>query len=200
MCNRRLDAFSLIELMVVIAIVALLAAVATPAYMKYITNAKYASAYAASSSFFEKVNQYFTKTGNFPTSVAELGYTPEAGIPTDTLMPTSVSGFVIPPYVMIFSLASHNSATPGTCENFVVQAYVNNVDKPFQPGLFDGTLQINHLVFETNGVLRKLCIYNYIVNGTYVPNPDISIAGCLEETTNTTLLTDLFTQINALCP
>ncbi len=201
MMSKSLSGFSLIELMVVIAIVALLAAVATPSYMRYISNAKYASAYAASSSFFDRVKEYYSQNGIYPTSVADFGYTPQSGIPTDTQMPTSVSEFVIPPYVMLFSLAPFYPAAPGSCANFAVQTYISNVDTPFV-AVSDGVLQVNNWVFEVSGVLRTICTYNYIENGTYVLNPNISLEGCLEESnpSSSAIISAKVSEINALCP
>jgi len=66
--------FSLIELMVVIAIVALLAAVAVPTYKDYTIKAKVSRAFTVLQVFKEKAEIYFTTRGSFPNSVSDLGY------------------------------------------------------------------------------------------------------------------------------
>lgn len=74
--NNR--AFSLIELMVVIAIVAVLSAVALPAYKLYSTKAKFSGIVTLSESYRSKIQEYYTRTGNTVTSPADIG------LPVDT--------------------------------------------------------------------------------------------------------------------
>jgi prepilin-type N-terminal cleavage/methylation domain-containing protein len=69
---RRL-AFSLIELMVVIAIVALLAAIAVPSYKAYRTNTKLGSIANSVGSILSKANLYSETAGIYPTS-QQLGF------------------------------------------------------------------------------------------------------------------------------
>lgn len=66
--------FSLIELMVVIAIVALLAAVAVPVYKNHLYKAKINGVISATHSFGVKILDYYSKTGSFPSDPTVLGY------------------------------------------------------------------------------------------------------------------------------
>ena len=57
--NTRRSGFTLIELMIVVAIVAILAAVALPAYNDYVRRSKLAEAHAALSDLRVKMEQWF---------------------------------------------------------------------------------------------------------------------------------------------
>lgn len=65
--------FTLIELMIVTAIIGTLAAIAIPAYQDYISRAQVAEALTFSSGYKNKVSDIYWQTGNCPT-LAELGF------------------------------------------------------------------------------------------------------------------------------
>ena len=67
--------FTLIELMIVIAIVGILAAIALPAYQDYIVRSKMSEAMVALAAAKTTVSEYVASTGNLPDSAA-------VGIPT----------------------------------------------------------------------------------------------------------------------
>lgn len=62
----RTMAFSLIELMVVIAIVALLAAVAVPTYKNYVAKSQISTGFSVASPYINKAIMYYNTTGQFP--------------------------------------------------------------------------------------------------------------------------------------
>ena len=62
--------FTLIELMIVIAIVGILAAIALPAYQDYIVRAKIAEAVAGMSEAKTSVTEYISSMGGLPTAPA----------------------------------------------------------------------------------------------------------------------------------
>ena len=65
--------FTLIELMIVIAIIGILAAVALPAYQDYTTRARISEALATLGEAKTSINEYFILQNGFPTTVNEAG-------------------------------------------------------------------------------------------------------------------------------
>lgn len=63
--------FTLIELMIVIAIIAILAAIALPAYNNYVAKSQVSEAVSLAASFKTPVSLYVTEEGECPTSSAE---------------------------------------------------------------------------------------------------------------------------------
>ncbi|MFK7974950.1 MAG: pilin [Halioglobus sp.] len=65
--------FTLIELMIVIAIVGILAAIALPAYQDYIVRSKLSEPMAAMAEAKTTVAEYVAATGSFPSSATSFG-------------------------------------------------------------------------------------------------------------------------------
>ena len=66
--------FTLIELMIVVAIIGILAAIAIPAYQDYTVRAKMSEALVAASPAKTSVSEYYQAEGSLPTSQAEAGF------------------------------------------------------------------------------------------------------------------------------
>lgn len=79
--------FTLIEIMIVVAIVALLAALAVPAYQRYVIRARITEGVLAAGAAKAPVTEYFSRFGTFPPG----GDNEAAGIESDHPSPYIVS-------------------------------------------------------------------------------------------------------------
>jgi type IV pilus assembly protein PilA len=70
---RAKKGFTLIELMIVVAILGILAAIAIPTYMDYTARAKVSEAISLLSGVANAIAEYHTSQGKMPTSLDEIG-------------------------------------------------------------------------------------------------------------------------------
>ena len=79
--NKNAKGFTLIELMIVVAIIGILAAIAMPQYNKYVARTQVAEAFALLGPVKQALTLYHQETGNFPawTNAADVHET--LGIP-----------------------------------------------------------------------------------------------------------------------
>ncbi len=87
--------FTLIELMIVVAIIAILAAIAIPAYQDYLIRAQVSEGMVLGSSFETALAEYYQNTGKFPTSAISAGL-PTAATSTTGKYVVSVDGVATP--------------------------------------------------------------------------------------------------------
>jgi type IV pilus assembly protein PilA len=71
--------FTLIELMIVVAIIAILAAIALPAYQDYVARSQVSEAMSLTSGARTAVAEYYADRGAFPSSNASAGLAANAG-------------------------------------------------------------------------------------------------------------------------
>lgn len=73
MINRITKGFSLIELMIVIAIIAILAAIAVPSYRTYIQESRRSDAYVALTSAAAEQERIYIYDNSYSNNIADLG-------------------------------------------------------------------------------------------------------------------------------
>jgi type IV pilus assembly protein PilA len=115
--------FTLIELMIVVAIIAILAAIAIPQYQNYITKSQFSESQTVADGMKTAVAEYFTQAGQCPT----IGGTNSPGFPTST---ASYAG----KYVASADVAPGTGAN-ATC-NIVVtfKSTAGSISTPLQGG------------------------------------------------------------------
>lgn len=86
----RQAGFTLIELMIVVAIIAILAAVAMPAYRDYVTRAQVAEGYSLATEAKVAIANYYAAYGAYPTTNADAGMAQSSSIKGNYVASVSV--------------------------------------------------------------------------------------------------------------
>ena len=110
--------FTLIELMIVVAIIGILAAVALPAYQDYTVRAKMSEVILAASACRTSITEYFQVGNSLPTAVDSFGCELVAG---------SGSRYVSGVHTSVGGVITATSQIPGATGNVTVQPCTTNV-------------------------------------------------------------------------
>ena len=87
---KRKDGFTLIELMVVVSIIGILAAVALPQYQAYVVRSEVVEALSMAGTLRENVTDHYVENLAFPTNSTQAG-----APPADKLIGNRVTGVVV---------------------------------------------------------------------------------------------------------
>ena len=90
--NTAQKGFTLIELMIVIAIIGILAAIALPAYQDYTKRARVGEALSLAGGAKTAVTEFYSSNNSWPASNAEAGLAPAADIKGNTVTSVDAAG------------------------------------------------------------------------------------------------------------
>lgn len=121
--------FTLIELMIVVAIIGILAAIAIPAYQNYTTRSQVSEALGMASTYKGEMISVFGDTGSCPTSLIEMGVISTGlinskyvqSISLNTTYPTAVCAFEF-----TFNSSGMNAGVAGKKLIFAMMNYAGN--------------------------------------------------------------------------
>lgn len=98
MTTRNQKGFTLIEMMIVLAIMSILATIATPNMQRYIVRAREASLRETLFVFRDVIDQHYSDQGKYPGSLQELVKMKYIrSIPTDPITGSSSTWIITPP-------------------------------------------------------------------------------------------------------
>ena len=130
--RRRAGGFSMIELFVVMAIIAILSAIAYPSYISYKVRANRAAAQSVLMDLVNRQQQYFIDARSYSNNLVTLGY---------SAIPSEVS-----PYYTIDAPTIDNAATPPSY-------FVTASPKSGTMQANDGQLKVTSAGLKTRGTL-----------------------------------------------
>jgi type IV pilus assembly protein PilA len=95
MRNFKMQGFTLIELMIVVAIIAILAAIALPAYQDYLIRSQVSEGAVLADGAKTAVSEFYSNRGTFPPTNISAGLSPAASIQGKYVKQVDAAGGII---------------------------------------------------------------------------------------------------------
>tara|TARA_R110001606_G_scaffold271824_1_gene420392 strand:+ start:3429 stop:3845 length:417 start_codon:yes stop_codon:yes gene_type:complete len=126
--------FTLIELMIVVAIIGILAAIALPAYQDYTKRARVAEGLSLAGGAKTAVTEYFSSEGALPADNAQAGLPAANTISGDSVTSVTVAAGVITVAFDATKVAAGNlTLTPNTANGSVAWDCAGTLDAKYLP-------------------------------------------------------------------
>lgn len=161
-----MKAFSLIELMVVIAIVGILSAVAVPSYKNYILKAKIASVMPILGHYTNKSIENYTIKGVFANAE-------DVGLPLSGGNPNIGLGSAVSPLLDTITMADNGTAQACRGGSILTVMETSNLG---DASITD--IQIYNYIFEINNSIIPYCFYFYVIDDDH-NGSELLIDGCV---------------------
>lgn len=182
-----MKAYTLIELMVVITIVGILAAVSIPTFQNYLLRAKMGTARQYVDSFLQQERDYYSDHGSFPTNAA-------LGVPNT--IPSSAANYIYPPYVAYVTMVPQS--TSGTqCPYTINTGHFSNYKGDFYADSISRYVVYYDYVIDHNGVMVSQCAYYEYDPSTSSNTTNIIFPDCIN--TNSPDTSAIMAYINSAC-
>ena len=136
--KKEQQGFTLIELMIVVAIIGILAAIAIPMYLDYTTRSQIAEGLNVAGSAKVAVTEYYQDRGVFPTNNAEAGLDAAGNISGKYVTSVSVNGPVV-------TIQYGNDAHPFITGQTVTLTATDNLGSVGWACASGGVIQAKHL-------------------------------------------------------
>lgn len=182
-----MKAFSLIELMVIVAIIGISTGVAVPVYQNYMLRARMGTARAYVDSFNHQIKDFYTNNGTFPSNT-------DLNVPSS--VPTSVAGYAYAPYVAYITMEPQ-TATSGQCNYSVNTAYFSNYQGDYYENGNSNYVVFYNYFIDNDGTMEIKCaFYEFSPSTGQVTTNDI-YPDCVK--TNTPNTSEIMTYIDTAC-